>query len=134
MDIDGLPKGTTFTFSPATIAAGSGTTTVTLSVTTSNTLSSANRVPAGTPTPRRGAPIALGLLGLIGLGAARKHGRKMPRMLMVLLLFLGTLLPVAALSGCAGGYFTLTPTTYSVTATGTEGTIQHSATTTLVVQ
>ena len=44
------------------------------------------------------------------------------------------LLPVAALSGCAGGYFTLTPTTYSVTATGTEGTIQHSATTTLVVQ
>ncbi|RSL17574.1 VCBS repeat protein [Edaphobacter aggregans] len=134
MDIDGLPKGTTYTFSPAKIAAGSGTTTVTLNVTTSSTLTAANRVPAGTPTPRRGAPIALGVLGLLGLGAVRRHGRKMPRMLMVLLLFLGTLLPVAALSGCAGGYFTLTPTTYSVTATGTEGTIQHSATATLVVQ
>ncbi len=132
--IDGLPKGTTYTFSPATIAAGSGTTTVTLNVTTSSSLSAANRIPPGAPMPGRGAPIALGVLGLIGLGAVRKHRRKMPRMLMVLLLFLGTLLPVVALSGCAGGYFTLTPTTYSVTATGTEGTIQHSASTTLVVQ
>jgi hypothetical protein len=134
LDIDGLPKGTTYTFSPATVAAGSGTTAVTLNVTTSNSLSASNRVPAGRPMHQRGAPIALGMLGLIGLGAARKHRRRMPRMLMVLLLFLGTLLPVAALSGCAGGYFTLTPTTYSVTATGTEGTIQHSATATLVVQ
>ncbi|HEY6374718.1 MAG TPA: Ig-like domain-containing protein, partial [Edaphobacter sp.] len=134
MEIDGLPKGTTYTFSPATVTAGSGTTSVTLSVTTSSSLSAGNRVPTGTPMHRQGAPIALGVLGLIGLGAVRKHRRKMPRMLMVLLLFLGTLLPVAALSGCAGGYFTLTPTTYSVTATGTEGTIQHSATATLVVQ
>ena len=138
MDIDGLPKGTTYTFSPATITAGSGTTTVTLSVATSSSSSSsasaANRMPSGTPMPRPGAPIALGVLGLLGLGAVRRHGRKMPRMLMVLLLFLGTLLPVAALSGCAGGYFAPTQTTYSVTATGTEGTIQHSATATLVVQ
>lgn len=134
LEIDGLPQGTTYTFSPATIAAGSGATTVTLNVTTSGSLSAGNRIPSGAPMPRRGAPIALGVLGLIGLGAVRKHRRKMPRMLMVLLLFLGTLLPVAALSGCAGGYFTLTPTTYSVTATGTEGTIQHSATATLVVQ
>jgi hypothetical protein len=55
-------------------------------------------------------------------------------MLMVFLLLLGSLLPVAALSGCAGGYFTLTPTTYSINVTGTEASIQHTATATLVVQ
>ena len=83
---------------------------------------------------QRGLPIALGMLGLFGLGVVRKHGRRMPRMLMLLLLLLGSLLPVAGLSGCAGGYFTLTPTTYSVSVTGTEGSIQHTATATLVVQ
>jgi hypothetical protein len=55
-------------------------------------------------------------------------------MLFTLLLLAGSLLPVAALTGCAGGYFTLKPTSYTVTVTGTEGTIQHSATATLVVQ
>ena len=58
----------------------------------------------------------------------------MPKIVLALLLMAGSLLPVAALTGCAGGYFTLKPTTYTVTVTGTEGTIQHSATATLVVQ
>jgi hypothetical protein len=47
---------------------------------------------------------------------------------------LGSLLPIATLSGCAGGYFTLNPQTYTVTVTGTEGLIQHAATATLIVQ
>ena len=58
----------------------------------------------------------------------------MPRLMMLLLLSIASLLPIAALSGCAGGYFTLTPTTYNLNVTGTEGTIQHTATTTLIVQ
>ena len=79
-------------------------------------------------------PIAVGMLGLVGLGAARKLRHKMPRTLMLLVLTLGSLLPIAALSGCAGGYFTLNPTTYSLTVTGTEGPVQHAATATLIVQ
>jgi hypothetical protein len=55
-------------------------------------------------------------------------------MLMLLVLTLGSLLPIAALSGCAGGYFALNPTTYSLTVTGTEGPVQHAATATLIVQ
>jgi hypothetical protein len=74
------------------------------------------------------------MLGLAGLGAARRYRRKMPKLLIALLLLVGSLLPVASLTGCAGGYFALNPTTYTVTVTGTEGTIQHSATATLVVQ
>jgi hypothetical protein len=53
---------------------------------------------------------------------------------MLVLLTLGTLLPIAALSGCAGGYFTLNPTTYSLTVTGSEGAVQHAASATLIVQ
>jgi hypothetical protein len=134
LTVTGLPPGTTYTFTPATITAGSGTTSVVLDITTSNSLSAQNRMPKGDPMSQRGLPIALGMLGLFGLGVVRKHGRRMPRMLVVFLLLLGSLLPVAGLSGCAGGYFTLTPTTYSVSVTGTEGSIQHTATATLVVQ
>jgi hypothetical protein len=74
------------------------------------------------------------MLGLAGLGTIRKLRRKLPRPLLLLLLMIGSLVPIAALSGCAGGYFTLTPQTYTLTVTGTEGSIQHAATATLVVQ
>lgn len=132
--ISGLPTGATYTIAPASITAGAGATDVVLTLKTSSAMSAENRMPQEKPGQRRGLPIALGMLGLLGLGAIRRNGRKMPRMLMVLLLCAASLLPIAALSGCAGGYFTLTPTNYSITVTGTEGTIQHSATATLVVQ
>jgi hypothetical protein len=74
------------------------------------------------------------MLGLVGLGAARKLRHKLPRTMMLLMLMLGSLLPIAALSGCAGGYFALNPTTYRLTVTGTEGAVQHAATATLIVQ
>jgi hypothetical protein len=134
LSVTGLPQGTTYTFTPTTIAAGGGTTSVVLNIVTSSSLTAQNHLPKGEPAPRNGLPIALGMLGLCGLGVIRRHGRRMPRMLMLLLLFLGSLLPIAGLSGCAGGYFTLTPTTYTVNVTGTEGSIQHTATATLVVQ
>ena len=46
LDIDGLPKGTTYTFSPSVIPAGAGATTVTLTLTTSSALSAENHAPA----------------------------------------------------------------------------------------
>jgi hypothetical protein len=132
--VDGLPPGSTYTFSPSTIKAGSGSTPVVLTVLTSNTLSARNSPPQNGPSPRNELPIALGMLGLAGLGAARKLRHKIPRTLMLLLLTLGSLLPIAALSGCAGGYFTLNPTTFALTVTGSENAIQHAATATLIVQ
>jgi hypothetical protein len=132
--VDGLPPGSNYTFTPATIKAGSGSTQVVLNVETSSSLSARNHVPQNGPAPRNELPIAVGMLGLAGLGAARKLRHKMPRTLMLLVLMLGSLLPIAALSGCAGGYFTLNPTTYTLTVTGTEGPIQHAATATLIVQ
>ena len=132
--VDGLPPGSTYTFTPSTIKAGSGSTQVVLNVQTSSSLSARSAQPKNGPTPRTELPVALGMLGLVGLGALRKLRHKMPRTLLLLLLTLGSLLPIAALSGCAGGYFTLNPTTYSLTVTGTEGPIQHTATASLTVQ
>ncbi len=134
LDIDGLPKGTTYTFSPSVIPAGSGPTTVTLKLTTSSTLSAQFHAPATPGSIRPGLPIALGMLGLFGIGAIRRRRKQLPRLLMLTLLAIASLLPIAAITGCAGGYFTLTPTNYSLDVTGTEGSVQHTATTTLIVQ
>jgi Bacterial Ig-like domain (group 3)/FG-GAP-like repeat len=132
--VDGLPPGSTFTITPATIKAGSSSTQIVLSVQTSSSLSARNTLPKNAPSSRNELPIAVGMLGLVGIGAARKLRHKLPRSLLLLVLALGSLLPIAALSGCAGGYFTLNPTTFSLTVTGTEGPIQHAATATLIVQ
>jgi hypothetical protein len=132
--VAGLPSGSTYTFSPSTIAAGSGSTQITLNVQTSSSLSARNGMPQNGSSPRSELPIALGMLGLVGLGAVRKLRHKIPRTLMLVLVTLGTLLPIAALSGCAGGYFTLNPTTYALTVTGSEGAVQHAASATLIVQ
>jgi hypothetical protein len=41
----------------------------------------------------------------------------------------------AGLSGCgSGGYFGATPTSYTVTVTGTSGALNHSTTVTLTIQ
>jgi hypothetical protein len=133
LTITGLPTGTTYTFSPAVITAGSGATTVTLSLTTSNSLRAANHAPQA-PGSHDGVPISLAVLGIFGLGAIRKYRKQMPRLMLAVLLVLSSLLPLAAMSGCAGGYFGFDPTNYNILVTGTEGQIQHTATTTLVVQ
>jgi hypothetical protein len=132
--VTGLPAGSTYTFTPSTVAAGSGTAGVVLNVQTSSSLSARNSPPQGSTSSKNGLSVALGVLGLLGFGTMRKLRKNMPRTLMLALLALGSLLPIAALSGCAGGYFTLTPTTYTVTVTGVEGTVQHAATATLIVQ
>jgi len=133
LTIDGLPEGTTYSFSPATVVSGAGSTAVTLQIKTINKYQARNSDPRH-PGSNGTAGIALSLIGLAGLGTARRYRRRMPRMLLGLLLLAGSLLPIAGLSGCAGGYFTLKPTTYTVTVTGTEGAIQRSATATLVVE
>jgi hypothetical protein len=134
LTVSGLPEGSVYTITPATVAAGGQTTALVLNVTTSSSLTAKNRMP-GRNAPSTGGDIALGIIGLAGMETLRRRRRQMPRMVMFLLLALASLLPVAGLTGCAGGgYFTLTPTNYTVTVTGTEGSIQHSATATLVVQ
>jgi sugar lactone lactonase YvrE len=140
----GLPSGATYSFSPATIPAGVGTTSVTLTVnlpqtaelkapmfgqpaTGAVTASNTTRPSAG----RKLAPFALAALLLLPfMGKARRTRKHLGRLLSVLLLLvaLGT---AAAITGC--GTSSHMPT-YNVTVTATSGVIVHSTGFTLQIQ
>jgi sugar lactone lactonase YvrE len=133
LSASGLPAGATATFSPATLAAGSGTTTVTLTIQIPQT------VAAVQPTDglgRRLAPFALALLLLPFAGRLRRAGRRLSRAVSLLLLLGAGLAAAAGLSGCgsSSGFFGQQQTTYTVTVTGTSGALSHSTTVTLTVE
>ena len=112
----GLPAGAAATFSPATLAAGTNTATITMTVTTART--ALNEPP---PSPFNRLPLALGLL--LPLFAWRKRWRQAPSFLMALLLAALSLTAVAGLSGCAGaGLFAARKVPYTITVTANEGT------------
>jgi len=127
----GLPPGATATFSPATIAAGSGTTTSTLTIQT---------VVINPLLGHRegfGGAIALGLL----LFPFTRRLRRSVRGIRTLMLGIALLVSVAAmttLTGCADGLNNSSPTSYTInvvaTSTGPNGTTQHVTTVGLTVQ
>jgi hypothetical protein len=126
----GLPVGATATFSPQTIAAGSGTTNVTLSIQSaplSARLEHNKKFDGGLSV------IALGMLLLPFGGVMRRSGKRMMRLSSVLLLLAGAL-TLAGLSGCAGGISSPNARTYDVKVTTTGDSISQSTTVTLVVE
>jgi sugar lactone lactonase YvrE len=129
----GLPTGATANFSPATIAAGSAATSVTLSIQTANTQRAQNEqlFPRG--------PVSLGflLLPLLGTKAARRRLRRMPSLPMALFTVVLSLGAVLGISGCSGGSSpqpTTTPTAQSYTAKDVTTGVQDSINFTLTVQ
>jgi ABC-type transporter Mla subunit MlaD len=66
----------------------------------------------------------------------RRAGRRLKRAVSLLLLLGAGLVVAAGLSGCgsASGFFGQQQTTYTVTVTGTSGTLSHSTTVTLTVE
>jgi sugar lactone lactonase YvrE len=123
--VSGLPAGATASFSPATIAAGSAATSVTMTVQTAKTTARNEQQ----STARKYAPLAFALL-LLPLAGARRI-RKQARSWMVLLFFVGAL--AATLGGC-GGYYTQGAKSYTVTITATSGSLSHTSTVTLTVE
>jgi sugar lactone lactonase YvrE len=131
----GLPTGATSSFSPPSIASGAGSTTVTLTVTTPSTTLARNQPPGRVPGPW---PLAAAALLLLPLAVRfRRAGRRLSRILSLLLLFAAGILAAAALNGCGGiasGYFGQAPATSSITVTGTSGLLSHSASVSLTVE
>jgi len=127
----GLPAGASASFSPPTLAAGSTTAKITMTVTTATT--SLNAPPA---SPFERLPLALGLLlPLFGSKAMRRRMRKIPPLLSVALLVALGLATAAGLSGCSGaGLFAAKKASYPITVTATEGTLQRSTTVPLAIQ
>jgi hypothetical protein len=134
----GLPPGATYTFSPATITPGQGATTVTLTV----------HIPAataGAESPRsiyrsnNGglASFAMALLLLPFRNRMRRKGKHLSRLIMMLLLFAAGVTAAMSLTGCGGtanSYFGQPQQSYTLTVTGTAGTLSHSTTITLTVE
>jgi LysM repeat protein len=138
LSASGLPAGATYSFSPANVAEGAGTTAVTLTVQLPQTAS--EKEPPGGIGGKfsfRMAPIALGLLMLPFAGRLRKAGKRLRRATSTLLLLAAAMTIMTGLGGCGSTNNLVGPTqqtqTYTVTVIGTAGTISESNTVTLTV-
>ncbi len=131
LSVRGLPTGTIATFTPSSIAAGSGASTSTLAIATSNESALLNRQPR-----RRYTTPALALL-LISLAFNRRFRRNAARLsrggkMLALLLMLVAL---GSLAGCGGGgFFSHPKQTSTITITAVSGSVTQTTSVTLTVQ
>ncbi len=140
----GLPPGATCTITPSSIAAGSGTAAVTVTVQTSRqTASNAhslNEHSMNEPWTSLGSVEAsvmvLGIIPPLPLLNRRRLRRTLRSRKKAITLLLLVLILLAALGmvGCGGATGGSSTQTYTMTLTGTGGTLQHSTTLTLTVQ
>ncbi len=125
----GLPPGATYSFSPATATPGTALVNTVLTVQTAKPVNTARDLGSE-------AGMALALLALpFSISRKARNAFKGARLLSVLgaLLLLGS---IAGLTGCgtSNGFFGQPAHTYTVTVTGTSGTLVHSTQVVLNVQ
>jgi pectin methylesterase-like acyl-CoA thioesterase len=126
----GLPSGSGVNFvTSGTIAActTSCSTTVTMEVQTP-AAAAALRPGSGGTVASHLAPFSLALLLLPFAGLLRRSGRRLSRVLSILLLFAAGAAAVAGISGCNSGASSHgQPASYTVYITGTSGTLSHTS-------
>jgi hypothetical protein len=132
--LTGLPAGTTYTFSPSTIAAGSGAQQVTLTIKTAAVTSSGLA-----PTSKSQAPLALALLlpALFALCRLRRRAQGLVRLGCLLLVLSGGAAATTLLGGCGGrgsGFYLQNNQTYSVTVTASSPSYSHQVSVTLNIE
>ncbi len=123
----GGPQGTSYTFNPSVVPAGAGSTTVVLTINIPIDYVAKNDAPAvpgqngGTNIPV--APLALALLLLPMAGKLRKTGKRMSRMVAMLLLAIAGITATATLIGCGANKAAV----YQITVVGTAGALSNSS-------
>jgi hypothetical protein len=127
---EGAPFGSSYTFTPAAIAAGSASTSVTLNINIP-----ADFVAKTELQPRPSSAMPLGSLGLATLLLPfalrlRKSGSRLAQMLMVFVLILGGFATATTLSGCGANK----AAPYAVTITASSGALSHSSTCLITVK
>jgi hypothetical protein len=118
----GLPAGATVAFSPATIAAGSGATPVTM------TIQTVNQQTAHSTKPFLGGSLgsmalAFLLLPMAGVKPVRRRLRRLPSLPVVLAAVALSLGAMVCLSGCGSsgvGFFNQAPKSYTMVVTATD--------------
>jgi hypothetical protein len=136
----GLPPGATAVFTPATITSSSAATSFGLAIKTAS-LKAERAVPfSPTRTPLLPISAAICLLPLLRGRPIRSKLAKVPRTFFsVLFVLLGSAV-ILGVTGCgSGGFFALSPQTYTITVTAigasaANTTLQHTTTVTLIVQ
>jgi hypothetical protein len=125
--IDGISLGSVASFSPLTLAAGSGATTITLNVQLPGkaALESPARPFKGSPLP-----FALCLILLPFAGRLRKAAKRIRNLAVLALVGIAL---AAGLNGCGGGG-KLKSQSYSMTVTATSGGLSHTLPLKLTVQ
>jgi hypothetical protein len=126
MSISGLPAGTTASLTPATVAANSGTTNLTLQVTPSSIAALRRGEQRGVGRGALGLGLVLVLLPLAG--RLRRAGR---RWLLAAVIALTAAMAIG-ISAC--GDVSYTPHSYTLTVTGQAGNLSHATTVTLTVE
>jgi hypothetical protein len=120
-----VPLGSGAVFSPASVQANSGTTTVTLNL--NLPASSLNEQPRG-PFGGGALPVALGLV-LLPFARRLRNGRA--RLIKLVALLVLTAAMAAGFSGCGGK---LSSQSFSFTVTANSGSLAHSVTAQLTVK
>jgi hypothetical protein len=141
LNVAGLPSGANATFSPNPITAGSGATTVTLTISVPTT---ALVRPMNSPFGNDSLPIALGLVWMPFAIRFRKAGGKLRRGARALETFViaiaTTFVLAVGLLGCGGGSSgggsggNTAPRTYPLTLTATAGSYTQTTALTLIVK
>jgi trimeric autotransporter adhesin len=129
----GLPPGAQVSFVPSSVTPGTAGATSVMTIQTATGLARLMSPPA---QRQKTAPLFAVMIGipLLGIAGTRRRFRQTSRRWMLLGLAALAILPLLALGGCGGGYFGSAPKTYSITVTGTSGSLQQSTTITLTVQ
>jgi hypothetical protein len=125
----GLPAGATATFSPSKIAAGAGTTNVTLSIQTP----AAQSARLERNRELNGGLVALCLLLLPFGRNSRRFGKRLMRLSSMVLLLAGAA-SLMGLTGCGADVARSTVQSYTVTVTSASASVSQTAQVTLAVE
>lgn len=129
----GGPAGTTYSFSPSSIAAGAASTSVTLTVVVpSNVGSLRDTVPW--PAGPLSLPLAIAACLVPLIRRPSKARKRRPGIALIIMIVFG-IAASASLGGCSSGTSTTTkqPQSYTITIVGTAGVLTHSTAVTLHV-
>jgi hypothetical protein len=124
--VAGAPAGSTFLFSPATLTAGSGASSVGLTIQVPEFIGAAR-------DPGRGAG-RLAVLALLGLVLPFRRKLKVAGWIGCIVLLLAGIAGSATLTGCGGDVTHPLVQTFNVTVTASSGALSHSASASLTVQ